>query len=73
MNMNRDKINKVKSDYPKGTEVILVRMDDKQAPPVGTKGVVRLVDDMGTIHVNWETGSTLGVVLDIDIVEKIVK
>ena len=36
-------------------------MNDVQAPPIHTKGVVRHVDDIGTIFVNWETGSGLGV------------
>ena len=46
-------------------------MDDIQAPPVGTKGVVRVVDDAGTIHVNWENGSTLGAVYGEDVVRKV--
>ena len=39
----------------------LLEMNDMQAPPIHTKGVVRHVDDIGTIFVNWETGSGLGV------------
>ena len=37
----------------------------KEAYPPGTKGMrgtVRLVDDMGTIHMNWDNGRTLGLV-----------
>jgi len=45
-------------------------MDDEQAPPKGTKGVVIQVDDIGTMHVAWETGSTLGVVPGVDMVRK---
>ena len=30
----------IRRDYPAGTRVELVRMDDPQAPPVGTKGTV---------------------------------
>ena len=75
MNFNTDriKINKTKMDYPKGTKVVLINMEDKYAPPVGTKGEVMFVDDIGTIHTRWENGSSLGVVLGIDTVEKIVK
>ena len=35
--------------YPAGTRVELVQMDDPQAPPVGTKGTVKGVDDIGSI------------------------
>ena len=36
-------------------------MDDIQAPPVGTKGTVRGVDDIGSIMVSWDNGSSLSV------------
>ena len=49
-----------------GKRVELVYMNDGQARPVGTKGVVTRVDDMGTIHVNWENGSSLGLIPDED-------
>lgn len=58
-------------NYPKGTRVELVKMDDMHAPPIGTLGTVRCVDSIGTIHVNWDNGSTLGVVLGEDICRKI--
>ena len=29
-------------------------MDDVQTPPVGTKGTVIGVDDIGSIHVQWD-------------------
>ena len=52
-------IEALKKQYPKGTRVELVKMDDPQAPPIGTKGTVRGVDDMGSIMVRWDTGSGL--------------
>lgn len=55
-------IEELREFYAPGTRVKLIKMDDIQAPPVGTIGVVSHVDDIGTIHVNWENGSTLGVV-----------
>lgn len=45
-----------------GKRVELIYMNDKQAPAAGTQGTVRRVDDMGTIHVNWDNGSSLGLV-----------
>lgn len=57
--------------FPAGIRVELVSMDDLQAPPAGTKGTVFCVDDMGTIHVQWDNGSTLGVVDGIDFIRVI--
>lgn len=48
--------------YPAGTKVRLLSMNDPQSPPVGTIGEVMYVDDICTIHVKWETGSSLGLV-----------
>jgi hypothetical protein len=41
-------------------------MDDPQAPPIGTEGTVRGVDDMGHIMVSWDTGSGLNLIYGID-------
>jgi hypothetical protein len=68
--MSKKRIEVLKLQYPKGCTVELVHMDDEQAPPKGTKGVVIQVDDIGTMHVAWETGSTLGVVPGVDMVRK---
>lgn len=59
--------------YPKGTRVELVQMDDAQAPPVGTKGTVRGVDDMGSIMVAWDNGCGLSVAYGADICRKVVE
>ena len=45
-----------------GKRVELIYMNDNQAPPVGTKGIITKIDDIGTIHVNWDNGSSLGLV-----------
>ena len=57
----------LRARYPVGTRVELVKMDDTQAPPIGTRGTVVAVDDIGTIHVRWDNGSSLGVVLGEDL------
>ena len=62
--MNQGYLKRLRDKYPVGTRVMLVRMNDVQAPPVGTTGTVNHVDDMGTIHVNWENGSSLGLIPD---------
>ena len=46
-------------------------MDDVQAPPVGTVGIVQGVDDLGSLLVRWENGSSLSVIDGVDRVKKI--
>jgi len=41
-------LEKLREQFPVGARVELVRMDDVHAPPVGTKGTVRGVDDIGS-------------------------
>ena len=60
-----------KEKYPVGAKVELVQMDDRHAPPSGTKGTVMFVDDMATVHVAWENGSTLGAVYGEDVIRLI--
>ena len=50
----------------RGTRVELLQMDDPQAPPVGTKGTVRGVDDIGSIMVAWDNGNRLSIVYGED-------
>ena len=58
---NKTTVARLKEQFPKGCRVQLDRMLDDKAPPEGTYGTVRNVDDVGTIHVNWDNGSGLGV------------
>ena len=58
---NKDTVEAIRKAYPVGCTVELVQMDDPQAPPPGTLGKVIAVDDIATIHVAWNTGSSLGV------------
>ena len=67
---SRKDVERIKAEYPKGTRVILIQMNDPQAPAPGTEGTVIRVDDVGTIHVKWDNGSMLGAVLDVDRVSK---
>ena len=69
--ITKAEVEKLRQQYPSGTVVRLIRMDDIQAPPVGTLGTVRYVDDIATIHLSWETGSSLGIVYGIDEIEKL--
>lgn len=68
---NRKIVERLKETYPVGTRVELVKMDDVQAPPIGTRGTVRGVDDTGSILVKWDNGSGLNVVYGEDICRKL--
>lgn len=57
---SKEIVERLRRTYPKGTVVELVCMIDEYAPPPGTRGSVLYVDDLGTIHVRWNTGSSLG-------------
>ena len=52
----------LKEMYPVGTRVELVKMDDAQAPPIGTKGTVKGVDDIGSLLIDWDNGCGLNAV-----------
>ena len=55
------------------THVELVSMDDPYTHiPPGTQGTVSAVDDIGTIFVDWDTSSGLGVAYGVDVVRKVV-
>jgi len=68
---SRQVIDELRKRYPRGTRVALVKMDDPGAPPEGTEGTVTWVDDIGSIIVNWDNGSSLSVVYGVDKVRKI--
>lgn len=68
---NKETVERIRGEYPAGARVELVRMEDVQAPPVGTKGTVLGVDDTGFLLMRWDTGSGLNVVYGEDIVKKL--
>ena len=59
---SREIIEQLRREFPAGTRVELVRMDDAQAPPVGTLGIVLGVDDTGSLLMAWDNGCGLNVV-----------
>ena len=68
---SREIIEQLRREFPAGTRVELVRMDDAQAPPVGTHGTVLGVDDTGSLLMKWDNGSGLNVVYGEDKVKKL--
>ena len=68
---SRETAESIRREYPAGTRVELIRMDDAQAPPIGTKGTVKGVDDTGSLLMRWDNGSSLNVVYGEDLVRKL--
>lgn len=68
---SRETVEHLRSTYQTGTRVELLRMDDVQAPPVGTLGTVTGVDDTGSLLVDWDNGSGLNVIYGEDLVRKV--
>ena len=59
-------LEELRKQYLVGSRVELTKMEDVQAPPIGTKGTVLGVDDIGSIMVAWDNGSSLNVVYSVD-------
>ena len=69
---DRETVERVRKEYPVGTRVILEKMEDPQAPPVGTLGTVIGVDDTASLLMKWDNGSGLNVVYGEDRVTKMI-
>jgi hypothetical protein len=69
--VDRDTVEMMRADLI-GKRVRCIEMTDQYHPvPKGTEGTVRHIDDLGTIHVNWDNGQTLGLVFNEDSYEMI--
>ena len=70
--IKKEELEALREKYPKGCRVELVKMDDpyREMPP-GMQGVVTGVDDSGSIHVDWQNGSSLAVIFGEDHAVKI--
>lgn len=54
---------RIKESYPPGTRIELISMEDPFAPiPSGARGTVKVVDDIGQLHMHWDNGRSLAVV-----------
>ena len=65
-------VDKLREDYPEGTRIALVHMDDPYGKLVpGDRGTVQYVDDAGSIHIRWDCGSGLAVAYGEDSCRKL--
>lgn len=63
LSIPREVVERLKREYPAGTRVELISMKDPYNTILkpGCRGTITSVDDIGTIHVKWDCGSSLGV------------
>lgn len=66
---NYEDVKRIKGTFLPGMRVRLVEMDDCQAPPVGCLGTIQGVDDIGSIMITWDNGSSLNVIPGVDEIE----
>lgn len=65
--LSKDEVAMIRERFPIGSRVIITGyMDDPRPILPGTKGTVRIVDDMGTVHCNFDNGRRLGLLPGID-------
>lgn len=62
-NISEQTVERLRKEYSTGARVELLHMDDPYNTKLfpGARGTVKSVDDMGTIHIRWDCGSSLGV------------
>lgn len=70
--LNSKVVERLRKEYPEGTRLMLLSMDDPYSKLVcGDKGTVTYVDDAGTIHMKWDSGSSLGLLYGEDSFRKL--
>ena len=64
---NKAYLEQLRKQYPIGTKIQLISMRDEKYPILlGTIGVVTHIDDMGSIHLKWQNGSSLAIIPEVD-------
>ena len=60
---NRRTAERLREEYPPGTRLMLLHMNDPYAPvPDGMRGTVDFIDDRSQIFMKWDNGRTLPIV-----------
>ena len=72
MFIDKDLIRRMKEQYPPGTKIQLEHMGNDPRPIApGTRGTVRIVDDIGTVHCDFDNGRRLGLIPGEDSFHKV--
>jgi hypothetical protein len=68
----KETVLRLREQYPPGTRVELIRMDDPYAAlKPGDQGTVSFVDDIGTIHIKWDSVFSHGAAYGADMIRKL--
>ena len=64
---NKAYLENLRKQYPVGTKIQLISMRDEKYPILlGTIGEVTHIDDMGSIQMKWQNGSSLAIIPEVD-------
>lgn len=64
---NKTYLENLRKQYPVGTKIQLISMRDEKYPILsGTIGEVTHIDDLGSIHMKWQNGSSLAIIPEVD-------
>ena len=64
---SKREVEDIKARFPVGSRIVLDYMGDAPRPiEPGTKGTVRTVDDIGTVHCTFDNGRRMGLILGKD-------
>lgn len=65
--VSRQTLERLRKEYPAGTRVELIRLDDPYRKiPSGTAGTVEYVDDAGQLHTVWDGHGALAMIYRVD-------
>lgn len=68
-----DEIKRLRNIYKPGIKVRLIHMEGEPQMTEGLEGAIDYIDDAPQIHVNWENGSSLALIPEVDKFEIIKK
>lgn len=72
LQISKEQLQSLRERYPEGTRVELMSMNDPYRNiPIGSLGTVRFVDDIGTVHISWDCGSSLGAAFGEDTIRTV--
>ena len=64
---NKSYLAQLRKQYQVGTKIQLISMRDEKYPILpGTIGEVTHIDDLGSIHMKWQNGSSLALIPEVD-------
>ena len=61
-----DEIKRLRNIYKPGIKVRLIHMEGEPQMTEGLEGAIDYIDDAPQIHVNWENGSSLALIPEVD-------